>query len=54
MTNNDFGLKLRETVYALDATIIDLCLSVFPWAQFHKTKGAIKLHAFLDLRGGER
>ena len=49
--NDDFGLQLQETVYALDATIIDLCLSVFPWAQFRKTKGAIKLHTLLDLRG---
>lgn len=49
--NDDFGLQLQETVYALDATIIDLCLSVFPWAYFRKTKGAIKLHTLLDLRG---
>ena len=49
--NDDFGLQLQETVYALDATIIDLCLSVFPWAHFRKTKGAIKLHTLLDLRG---
>ena len=41
---------LNETVYALDATTIDLCLSVFPWAHFRKTKGAIKLHTLLDLR----
>jgi hypothetical protein len=49
--DDDFGLQLQETVYALDATIIDLCLSVFPWAHFRKTKGAIKLHTLLDLRG---
>jgi hypothetical protein len=49
--NDDFGLELQETVYALDATIIDLCLSVFPWAWFRRTKGAIKLHTLLDLRG---
>jgi hypothetical protein len=49
--DDDFGLQLQETVYALDATIIDLCLSVFPWALFRKTKGAIKLHTLLDLRG---
>lgn len=49
--NDDFGLQLRETVYALDATIIDLCLSVFPWARFRKTKGGIKLHTLLDLKG---
>jgi len=42
---------LNETVYALDATTIDLCLSVFPWAHFRQTKGAIKLHTLLDLRG---
>ena len=49
--DDDFGLQLKETVYALDATIIDLCLSVFPWARFRKTKGGIKLHTLLDLRG---
>lgn len=42
---------LNETVYALDATTIDLCLSMFPWANFRKNKGAIKLHTLLDLRG---
>jgi IS4 transposase len=42
---------LENTVYALDATTIDLCLSIFPWADFRKTKGAIKLHTLLDLRG---
>jgi len=50
-SNDDFGLQLEETVYALDASIIDLCLSVFPWARFRKTKGGIKLHTLLDLRG---
>ena len=49
--NDDFGLELENTVYALDATTIDLCLSLFPWAKFRKTKGAIKLHTLLDLRG---
>ena len=49
--DDDFGIQLQDTVYALDATIIDLCLSVFPWARFRKTKGAIKLHTLLDLRG---
>jgi hypothetical protein len=49
--NDDFGLELQETVHALDASTIDLCLSVFPWARFRKTKGAIKLHTLLDLRG---
>ena len=49
--DDDFGLQLKETVYALDSSTIDLCLSVFPWARFRKTKGAIKLHTLLDLRG---
>ncbi len=49
--DDDFGLQLDETVYALDSTTIDLCLSLFPWARFQKTKGAIKLHTLLDLRG---
>jgi hypothetical protein len=48
---DDFGLQLEETVYALDASIIDLCLSVFPWAGFRRTKSAVKLHTLLDLRG---
>jgi len=46
-----FGLELKETVYALDATVIDLCLSLFPWARFRRNKAAIKLHTLLDLRG---
>jgi len=46
-----FGVDLRDTVYALDASTIDLCLSVFPWAPFRSTKAAIKLHTLLDLRG---
>jgi len=46
-----FGMQLDQTVYALDATVIDLCLSLFPWAHFRKHKGAIKLHTLLDLRG---
>ena len=49
--NEDFGLELEKTVYALDSSTIDLCLSVFPWARFRRTKGAIKLHTLLDLRG---
>ena len=49
--NDDFGIELDETVYALDASTIDLCLSVFPWARFRKSKGAVKLHTLLDLRG---
>ena len=46
-----FGVDLKETVYALDSTTIDLCLSLFPWALFRDTKGAIKMHTLLDLRG---
>lgn len=49
--NEDFGLELEQTVYALDSSTIDLCLSVFPWARFRRAKGAIKLHTLLDLRG---
>ena len=45
------AVDLAETVYALDATTIDLCLSLFPWAKFRKTKAAVKLHTLLDLRG---
>jgi IS4 transposase len=44
-------VDLAETVYALDATTIDLCLAVFPWAPFRSTKAAVKLHTLLDLRG---
>jgi hypothetical protein len=47
----DFGVELSNTVYALDATTIDLCLSMFPWAPFRSTKAAVKLHTLLDLRG---
>ena len=46
-----FGVDLSNTVYALDATTIDLCLSVFPWAPFRSTKAAVKMHTLLDLRG---
>jgi hypothetical protein len=49
--NDDFGVELDETVYALDSSTIDLCLALFPWARFRKKKGAIKLHTLLDLRG---
>lgn len=49
--NDEFGVQLDQTVYALDSTIIDLCLSMFPWARFRKSKGAVKLHTLLDLRG---
>ena len=48
---DSFGVDLKETVYALDSTTIDLCLSLFPWAPFRSTKAAIKLHTLLDLRG---
>ena len=47
----DLGLDLSNTVYALDATTIDLCLSLFPWAPFRSTKAAVKMHTLLDLRG---
>jgi len=49
--DDDFGVELDQTVYALDTTTIDLCLSLFPWAKFQKRKAAIKLHTALDLRG---
>jgi len=49
--DDDFGLELKDTVYALDSSTIDLCLSTFPWARFRKTKAAVKLHTLLDLRG---
>jgi DDE family transposase/uncharacterized protein DUF4372 len=45
-------VDLHQTVYALDSTTIDLCLSLFPWASFRSTKAAVKLHTLLDLRGG--
>lgn len=50
--DEDFGEELRDAVlYALDATTIDLCLSLFPWARFRRTKAAVKLHTLIDLRG---
>jgi transposase len=49
--NDHFAAELDQTVYALDATTIDLCLDLFPWAEFRKAKGAVKLHTLLDLRG---
>ncbi len=49
--SEDLGLDLTNTVYALDSTTIDLCLSVFPWAHFRTTKAAVKMHTLLDLRG---
>ena len=50
-SDEDLGLDLDNTVFALDASTIDLCLSVFPWAPFRSTKAAVKLHTLLDLRG---
>jgi len=49
--DEDLGLELEQTVYALDSSTIDLCLSLFPWARFRKHKAAIKLHTLMDLRG---
>jgi len=49
--DEDFGVTLKNTVYALDATVIDLCLSLFPWAQHRKHKSAVKLHTLMDLKG---
>ena len=49
--DEEFGLELENTVYAFDSTTIDLCLSLFPWACFRKTKAAVKMHTLLDIRG---
>ena len=49
--NEQLGSDLNSTVYALDSTTIDLCMSMFPWARFRKTKSAIKLHTLMNLRG---
>jgi len=49
--NDPFAVELEQTVYALDSTTINLCLSLFPWARFRKRKAAVKLHTLLDLRG---
>jgi len=49
--DDPIGVELEQTVYALDSTTIDLCLSLFPWARFRRSKGAVKLHTLLDLRG---
>lgn len=51
LDNNEFTLDLDNTVYALDSSTIDLCLSTFYWAKFRKNKGAVKMHTLLDLRG---
>lgn len=50
-SNDPLDLDLEEAVYALDASVIDLCLSLFPWAKFRTTKAGIKLHTLIDLRG---
>jgi len=50
-SNDSFSIELHNTVYALDATTIDLCLALFPWAPFRSTKAAVRLHTLLDLRG---
>ena len=49
--NEELAIDLDYSLYAFDSTTIDLCLSLFPWAHFRKTKAAIKMHTFLDLRG---
>ncbi len=49
-TNDDFSVDLNQAAYALDSTIIDLCLSLFPWARFRSTKSGVKLHTLLNLR----
>ncbi len=49
--SDSFAVELEQTVYALDTTTIDLCLSVFPWARFRSIKAAVKMHTLLDLRG---
>ncbi len=49
--NEDFGVRLKQTAYVFDSTTIDLCLALFPWAHFMKTKAAVKLHTLMDLRG---
>ena len=50
-SNEDFGVELKNTVYALDSTTIDLCLSLFPWAAYSETQAGVRLHTVLDLRG---
>ena len=49
--DTDLGFDLDNTIYALDSTTIDLCLSLFPWATFRRTKSAIKMHTLLNLKG---
>jgi hypothetical protein len=50
-SKDDFGVALKQAAYALDSTMIDLCLALFPWARFRRRKGAVKLHTLIDLRG---
>lgn len=50
-SNDKFAVRFKRAAYALDSTTIDLCLSLFPWAKFRRTKGAVKMHTLLDLRG---
>lgn len=50
-STDSFGIELDQAIYALDSTTIDLCLAIFPWAEFRKRKGAVKLHTLLDLHG---
>ena len=50
-SNEDFGVELKNTIYALDSTTIDLCLSLFPWAAYSETQAGVRLHTVLDLRG---
>jgi len=50
-SHEEMGVQLQETIYALDSTTIDLCLSLFPWAPFERSKGAVKMHTLLDARG---
>lgn len=49
--DNDFNIDIENMAYALDSTTIDLCLSLFPWARFRESKGAVRMHTLLDLRG---
>jgi hypothetical protein len=49
--HESFGIELDQTIYAFDSTTIDLCLTLFPWAQFRKHKSAVKMHTLLDLKG---
>jgi hypothetical protein len=50
-THHQIGVDLDQSLYALDSTTIDLCLSLFPWAKFRQRKAAVKMHTVLDLHG---